>query len=315
MAADPTKPLKKIPRPIVAAPAPFRKSKIFAAVGTAAVLAFHAVPHLFPQINKKIFQYNKQAELPAEFSKIYKETCQKMGVKNPEDGDVFFNLGFTTISAGSFDLPNKAVIGLPRSFMMHDTETLRKSKIKFEDMQVRWDSKAGKALEKALIVKNDHVAFTIAHELAHIKSYDFVYRSLLPASWFYATCRFIIWLLPRAQNAPSKGLKALLTVLLAGVSCAGYSSVSSFMKQRFEITADQKAAECGLVYCDGGISYLKSHLRLNRVIRHMTGVEGAQRFTQSGDDLHNTSHPMLTDRIDKLNKIRKELYDKSNEHE
>ena len=302
-------PLKAIPRPQPkSVRPPFRRAKIFGLVGTAAVIAFHSVPHFFPQMSKKAFGMNSQPDIPEKFEKIYKDTCQKMDIKNPDECDVFINSGFTTISAGSFDLPNKAILGLPRSFLIDSPEQLRDTKVKFDDTLIDWDSKAGKSLEKALIFNNDHVAFAMAHELAHIKNYDFVYRALFPAAWFYGTCRGIIWIIPRARNTPTKGYKVLLAVLLAGCSAYIYFEVIKLLKKRFEVHADKSAAKLGLQYCNGGISYLKSKLRVNRVIRHMTGVRGAQRYTTEGDDLYNDSHPLLTDRIKLMEKIKTEHF-------
>ena len=302
-------PLKLVQRPhLKPTRPPFRRAKIVSVIGTATIIAFHSVPHLFPQMNKTTFGMKTQPEMPEAFSEIYQETCEKMGIKNPEDGEVFFNAGFTTVSAGSFDLPNKAVIGLPRSFLIDSAEKLRDTKIRFDDNLVDWNSKAGKALEKALIVKNDYVAFAMAHELAHIKSYDFVYRCLFPAAWFYGTCRGIMWLIPRAKNAPTKAFKALLAILLAGCSAFLYSETSRVVKKRIELQADETAAKCGLRYCNGGISYLKSKMRMNRVIRHMTGVSGVQRYTAEGDDLDNETHPRLTDRIKLIERIKENCF-------
>lgn len=291
---------------------PFRKLKIVCAFGTVAIMAFHSVPHFYPQMNKNAFGMKIQPELPESFNRIYKETCQKMNIKNPESGDLFVNTGFTTISAGSFDLPNKAVIGLPRSFLIDSVEKLRETKIQFDDNLVDWNSSPGKALEKALIVKDDHVAFAMAHELAHIKNFDFVYRCLMPSAWFFGTFHGILWLIPRAKNTPTKGFQFLLAVLLAGCSAYLYFEVIKIVKKRMELKADKDAVKCGIQYCNGGISYLKSKMRINRVIRHMTGVRGAQRYTAEGDDLYNDSHPLLTDRIKMMEKLKEEYLAEEN---
>ena len=302
-------PLKAIPRPQYNQSVPaFRRAKIASIIGTATVIAFHSVPHLFPQMNINVLAMKSQPEVPDDISMIYKDACQKMHIENSNEGKVFITSGFTTISAGSFDLPNKAIIGLPRSFLIDSPEKLRETRVSFNDSLVDWTSKAGKSLEKALVVTNDHVAFAIAHELAHIKSYDFVWRCLFPAAWFYGTCRGIIWLLPRARNAPTRGWKTLLAGLLAGCSAYLYYETSKIIKKRCEIQADEKAAKLGLQYCNGGISYLKSKMRVNRVIRHMTGVNGAQRYTAEGDDLYNESHPLLSDRIKLLEKVKRENF-------
>lgn len=307
--ASAEEPLKLVERPHQKPKFPsFRRAKIACAFGTVAVFAFHSVPHFYPQMNRSAFGMKVQPELPEAFSRIYKETCKIMQINNPDEGNVFFNAGFTTVSAGSFDLPNKAVIGLPRTFLIDSVEKLRETKIQFDDESVDWNSKAGKALEKALIAKDDHVAFAMAHELAHLKNYDFVYRSLFPAAWFFGSFHGIIWLVPRARNAPTKGFKALLAVLLAGCSAYIYSELNKTLKKRLELKADVQAAKCGSMYCEGGISYLKSKLRVNRVIRHLTGVHGAQRYTDKGDDLCNDSHPLLTDRIKVMEKVKREFY-------
>ena len=302
-------PLKAVPRPqSTPTRPPFRRAKIAAAIGTAAVIAFHGVPHFFPQLSKYTFRMRNEPDIPEAIKKIYKDTCLKMDIKNPDEGEIFINSGFITVSAGSFDLPNKAIIGLSRSFLIDSREKVRDTKVTFDDNVIDWNSKAGKSLEKALVVSDDQVAFAIAHELAHIKNYDFVYRCLLPATWFYGTCRSIIWLVPRARNAPTRGFKALLAILLGGCSAYIYFEVIKILKKRFEVQADERAAKLGLEYCNGGISHLKSKLRLNRVIRHMTGVKGLQRYSSEGDDLHNESHPLLTDRIKLLEKTKKEQF-------
>ena len=301
-------PLKVVPRNQIQSAKPFRRAKIISAVGATAILAFHAVPHFFPQINRNAFELKVKSEMPQVINDIYKETCEKMGINSYSDKDLFINNGFLTVSAGSFLLPNKVVIGLPRSFLIKDVETLRKSKVQFDTIEVDWNSKCGRALEKSLLVKNDHVAFAIAHELAHINNFDFVYRALLPAAWLFGTFRAIIWILPRAQNAPTKGFKVFLSVLLAGFSLASYNGLSKILKQKQELRADEQAAKCGVRYCNGGISYLKSHLRVNRVIRHLTGVAGIQRYTEQGDDLQNSTHPLLTERIQRLQDIKIKLY-------
>jgi len=305
-------PLKAIPRPQYSqGPPTFRRAKIASIIGTATVIAFHTVPHLFPQMNMTVFAMKSQPEVPDDYWMIYKDTCQKMHIENSNEGLVFITSGFNTISAGSFDLPNKAIIGLPRSLLIDSPEKLRETKISFNDNLVDWTSKAGKSLEKALVVNKDHVAFAIAHELAHIKRYDFVWRCLFPAAWFYGTCRGIIWLLPRARNAPTRGLKALLASLLAGCSAYLYYETNKIVKKRSEVQADEEAAKLGLQYCNGGISYLKSKMRVNRVIRHMTGVSGSQRYTAEGDDLYNESHPLLSDRIKLLEKVKREKFSDS----
>lgn len=283
-----------------------RKMKIAAGLGAAALLVFHATPHLFPHLTRKMFELKPKQEVPEEHKSRVREACYKMGVKDPQRVDVFFSSGFGTISAGCCDLPNKAVIGLPRSFLLDDVETLRNTGVKFQDTAIKWDSKCGRALEKALVMKKEYISFTAAHELAHITNYDFVYRCLLPTTWFYSSCRLFMWIVPRAQGAPTTGLKILLTVMLSGISYFGYVAANKYMKHELEFRADQVAAKCGVEYCDGGISYLKSHLRVNRVIRHMTGAEGFQRYNKKGDDLHDDSHPMITERIRRLNNIKEQ---------
>ncbi len=282
-----------------------RKAKIAAGIGTVAVFAFHAAPHVFPQLNRKLFETVPKQEAPHTHRLILADACKRIGIKNVDGIDLFYNSGFGTISAGSLDLPNKAVIGLPRSFLLNDIEELKKAGVKFQDTAVHWDSKCGKALEKALIPKDDHIAFAMAHELAHIKNNDVLYRSLFPTAWFFATCQFMFFAVPRARGAPTTGYKALLVVLLVILSSYFYYESSKYLRCLLESKADEAAAGCGSDYCSGGISYLRSHLRVNRVIRHLTSFKGLMRYSEEGNDLHDAYHPLLTDRIQKLKEIQK----------
>ncbi len=280
------------------------KFKIAAGVGAVTVFAFHAVPHIFPNLNRKMFEMKPGQELTEEHRAIFLSTCRDMDVKNPENIKLFYNSGFTTLSAGSCELPNKAVIGLPRSFLLKDSETLRKSGVKFENKLVDWDSKVGKALEKALIPKDDQIAFTMAHEIAHIKNNDFMLRGLLSAGWLYTSCRLMMFIVPRAQGAPTVGRKVLLVFLLSCISLYGFSETDKYVRCKLEFRADSTAAKSGILYKNGGINYMKSRLRVNRVLRHLTGVTGVQRYTPKGDDLHDTGHPFITERIERLKDVR-----------
>eukprot|EP00794_Sanderia_malayensis_P015363 gene15363-16940_t len=281
-----------------------RKLRIISGAGAVTVFAFYSAPHVFPQFNRKILEMKPKQVVTDDHRSLFVHACQQMDIPDPDKIALFYNAGFSTISAGSCRLPNKAVIGLPRTFLLKNEDELRIAGVKYQDRVVNWNSKSGEALAKALMSNNGQISFVMAHELAHIKGNDFLLRGLMASAWFYASCRVLMYIVPRAKASPTIGRKALLSILLCFVSLYGFNEADKYVRCELEYRADKRAANCGIEYKNGGINYLNARLRMNRVLRHLTGVSGVQRYTPKGNDLYDTAHPLITDRIERLKEIR-----------
>ena len=135
--------------------------------------------------------------------------------------------------------------------------------------------------DKYGIPTRDEIDFVLAHESAHLAKNHAVYAgAFLPAS-FLGSCVAI-------QKIPNKFLAGVVGILgmIGGNLCLSWS---------LEHEADQVAAETG--FARGGIKCFQRKLSRNYEIR---SVSNTRLITASGNYLGDTSHPLLTSRIERL---------------
>ncbi|RLN72099.1 hypothetical protein BBO99_00009913 [Phytophthora kernoviae] len=135
--------------------------------------------------------------------------------------------------------------------------------------------------EKYDIPKADEIDFVLAHESAHIaKNHSMLTGAFLPVS-LVGSCYAI-------KKIPNKMVAGIVGVL-------GIAGGNLLLSWSLEHQADQVAAEKG--YARGGINCFQRKLLWNCEMR---SVLNTWLITEKGNYLGDTSHPLLTSRIERL---------------
>ncbi|ETM36943.1 hypothetical protein L914_16448 [Phytophthora nicotianae] len=131
------------------------------------------------------------------------------------------------------------------------------------------------------IPKRDEIDFVLAHESAHIaKNHSMFTGAFLPAS-LVGSCVAI-------HKIPNKLVAGIVGVL-------GIVGGNLYLSWSLEHEADQVAAESG--FASGGINCFQRKLSRNCEMR---SVLKTWMITEKGNYLGDTSHPLLTSRIERL---------------
>ncbi|EDO47780.1 predicted protein [Nematostella vectensis] len=291
------------------------QSAVRIAVGLAAgsVFTLKLAPHLFPvKLCKNITEWKSaknpgdaptSVPVPSRCQQQLKEVLHKLGMaKDEKKIKLFICNGYSPTSAGATWLPNGAVIGLPKYVLFEREEDIEASGLTFKQRSVNWKSKLAGKLKRSLLANDSNLSFLIAHELAHIQGSDVVFDAPIAPIWLYATYKLTMSTQKFLRRGP-KFLDAVLKVGICGMSFVSYSITMRAIRYQREYSADEKAATIDLGFALGGVDCMMKRLTLNTVLRVLYGEDGKRLYSEKGESLKNNSHPKITDRLRRLEKI------------
>ena len=275
-------------------------------ISATGLVLVHSLPNLFPD---KMLKHHAMAEMevPQHVKSTFEEVAQKMDLQHPEKVKLFVNNGYGTVSLGSTLLPGGAAIGISRIFLYKNSKELESAGITFKGRKLNWQSKPGKNLSEALLFDKDELRFILAHEVSHIKSWDFTTNCFLPAWWLYFTYRavpIVVAALPSLN--PLVKLTVQTSVWLASYWIYVHQNVHLHHEREF--LADSNAGMVDLAYMKGGISATLKRMRMNTILRGLNGEEGVKLYSLEGNDLKDWAHPKLTERLRKLEEVYAKHY-------
>lgn len=280
-----------------------RTTKYVAGVLGVGIVGYNTLCHLYPS---RKYARNEICQSPSDrYASLLKEVCWKMDVDS-DKVRLFYNKAFGVISGGTLYGSEPSVIGLPRNCSFNTTEDIRNAPIYFEDKPFNWDSKLGKSMQDVLLVSDVQAKFIMAHELVHIQNLHFVH-STLHMSGFLVGSYFLGTLVAKRYRG---SLNAVVSRQLAAwlIGFLGYWTSRQQFSHWMENNADEKSAQLGLDYVDGGIEQMRKRLKLNRILRRAHGVAGEKLYSEKGDDLRTLStHPSRTERLKRLKEIKKSM--------
>lgn len=287
----------------------FRTFRWFAGVGSTIIVGLHTLPHVFPQRTVEAnYKISCEIGIPSsKYKDLLHDTCRRMEL-NPEKVDLFVTMGFSTVSAGTTLFPNKAVVGLPRNSIFNTVQDIETANIRFEGKLIDWESNLGKALKESLLFSEKEIKFLIGHELTHIKEFDFVYSAAHAFTCFYGFYK-IGMVLPKLLSITSFGYQVGVNMAVWTVGAVCFYFSRRYLNHYFEFKADEKSGRISKEYCEGGIEYMRSRLKINRVLRKMHGEKGEEMFSKVGNNMEDMfSHPKRTDRLKNLKKLHNNTY-------
>ena len=134
------------------------------------------------------------------------------------------------------------------------------------------------------IAKRHEIAFVVAHESAHIaKNHSMYTAAFLPVSLMGSYVAI--------NTIPNKWIASIVTVV-------GLVSSHVYLSWSLEHEADQVAAAHGFAW--GGIHFFQRKVIRNCAMRSLLNT---RMITKSGNYLGDTSHPLLTSRIERLQRL------------
>lgn len=277
--------------------------KLSVAFGVGGLFVYKFAPHIFPsQICKGFLQFPDQP-LPESCHLKFKEVSEKLSFNNAEKIELFLNGGFYGISAGVTWLPNGAVVGVPRWYIFQNGEDVENSKLNFMNRAIKWNSELGQQMKESLVPTEDNIAFTLAHELAHLQRTDFKLCSALMApSWLYATYK-LAERTPRFAPRLTTIFDIILKLCICRLSYIGYRRANKELQQASERNADEVAARADISFAYGGVDLLSKRMALNRCLRALHGKTGKDYYTEQGDEVETFEHPHLSERLQMLETI------------
>lgn len=248
------------------------------------------------------------------------EVLQKVKIKKVDkeeikfflvSGDMPYNWGATESTYGS-------IVGIPWNFVYKDTKEIDLTELRvFGDQVVNWDSKAGKQLLKSLIFTEAEQKFAIARELYMTDNFrrfftpiNFIFNSLLARS-----------LVCHMNNNPkfmsqARFVRGAAKVLVTFLCYLNYCVFRDMLQKYYDSRVDIRASELDTEYYDAALCYYAKLLQRGKSYRKLMGDEGANYFTEEGDEKRPLWHflfiarsvPYFT-RLDALNDRRNEHYE------
>ena len=275
------------------------------AASAAGLVLVHSVPNLYPNIVVN-HQGLHNASIPSHIEQAFQEVARKMNLSHIEKVKVFINNGFGSISAGSPSLPGGAAIGVSRLFLYTDVEQLSESGLVFKGKKMNLDSKAGKKLSEALLLDEDELKFILAHEVSHLKNWDFATNCFLPAWWLYFTYHAVPIVVATLPFAYLLKVSVQCSLWLASYWIFRQQNIS--LHHDRELAADRNAAMLGIKYVVGGLNAIIKRMKVNEMLRGLNGEDGKKLYSIEGNDLKDWAHPKLSERLRKLEEIYVETY-------
>lgn len=272
----------------------------------AGLVAVHALPNLFPDQMVKRYAV-PEVQVSGVVKSTFEDVAKKMDVENPGKVKLFINNGYGTLCVGSTQLPGGAAIGVSKTFLYNNLDELENAGVTFKGKKLNWRSKFGKSFSEVLLLGEDELKFVLAHELSHVKSWDFTTNCFLPAWCLYFTYRAIP-IIVSALPPVNPLVKFTIQASLWAASYWIYVQENVSLHHKREFLADTSAAMVGLPYVNGGIAVTLKRMKMNTILRGLCGEEGTKRYSIEGNDLKDWAHPKLTERLRKLEDIYVEYY-------
>ncbi|XP_064400350.1 transmembrane protein 177-like [Halichondria panicea] len=257
------------------------------------LLCVNFVPHALPSIIRWSSEADR-IEAPIELVAHVRKIAASMGLSNTERVQVFVNRGFSSLCGGSTALPMGAVIGLPRTVLFRSPKDVHKCDIAVKGEPVDWESEEGEQLLKILPPSAKLINFRIAHEVAHLKSNDFVYHTLLSPAVLVCGYHFALFL----SKSMFPGRIVAAFPLLFSLALVAQVQISSTIHHWQEYRADKMAAVCRRSYAEGGAELMRRGMQLESILREPPSRYSLERFTASFK-----SHPSYRDRLERLNDL------------
>lgn len=276
--------------------------RVSVGIGIGGLLVLKTAPDFFPHgICKNVLDSGEK--FPERCTGQFEEVARKMAVGNSDKISLFINKGMCGVSCGATSLPNGAVLGLPKWYLFESGDDVVNSGMNFKNRGIKWESDMGSTIKESLIPTDDMIAFTIAHELAHIYKSDPKLKAgniALAPLWLYCTYKLV--------NVTSKlklvkMLDILLKVCLFRLSYLVYKKANQRLQNEIEFQADDVAAKCDPRFAQGGVTFFSKRLSLNNVLRILHGKRGEKYYSEEGDEIESYVHPKLTERLRRMESI------------
>lgn len=221
--------------------------RTLAVSGTIVAVGAHIAPHATP--------FKMVPQIPGvwinnasdKHYELLKDVCRTMKLE-PEKIQVSFNNEFNTFGVGCFQFPQpknrpSAVICLPRYFMFNPEEDMSNIFISIGEQPIDWSSECGKQLREAFFVSNEHLKFSMAHELAHIRDRHFIPAMLHSAGFCLVTYKAMVSMTTYYNYSVPRAVRAQVILLSAAVLM--FLKTRQKLLQWFEHDADKSAAMLG----------------------------------------------------------------------
>ncbi|CAI5444873.1 unnamed protein product [Caenorhabditis angaria] len=208
---------------------------------------------------------------------------------------------------GGLFLTNGAELQFPLRLSLDDVETTRRCGANLEvDLglskyrrKVEVNSDAGDELISRLMLSDSAKRFCVQRELQIANSGEFFCAPIF--AWFtISSIGYGIF-----NGIANFGGPWLAVFSAVGFTLAGFRQFSRSFEGYKMRKADEQTVKLGEEYLLGAIDYLKSSMKLNRLIRQVLGEEGEKQITKSGDSLVDPI-PIST-RIREIRKISRNL--------
>ncbi|KAJ8680349.1 hypothetical protein QAD02_016136 [Eretmocerus hayati] len=252
------------------------------------------LPHtLYIEKWRKIFalySLGEEAQLPNDILQLYNNVMDDLKIKekNRERYKPFAVTGFNVYNAGFADAKFGAIIGIPRNFTYRD-----KSSIDLSDIRVGrsaeslnpFHSEADNLLD-SLVLSDKAKKFGIAREVLMSQQKLPLYRALESATMVVVTA--FISEAARVQwglDHRPKGLKYFVYLGSCLLGLSTWAQIRDGIYTHSEKKVDQKLAELGSDYVEGGIEFYDKQIKKNIALRSLMGPEGAKTFNRDGDEI------------------------------
>lgn len=150
---------------------------------------------------------------------------------------------------------------------------------------VNWTSEAGQKLEEALVLPEKVQMFAICREIMMTQTRHLFINSLSPAviilGTYLGTRR-----LNEKMNFYSRpvGLRMVVYSLISVFSTGLYFMVKDVAQVHYETAIDEKLADLGPDFVEGGIEFYDKILKRNMALRHFLGKEGEKLYSVKGNE-------------------------------
>ncbi|XP_019849745.1 PREDICTED: transmembrane protein 177-like [Amphimedon queenslandica] len=260
------------------------------------LLGLTSIKHLFPSITKQ--ESELKINVPPELQARVEAIATSMHVGMPHRIKVYINKGLSSNSAGNSIFPYGAVVGLSSTVLCHTTNDIEKLGLELCGEEIDWRSKDGQLIAELLLPTREQVDFAIAHELSHIQHLDFLSRSLLaavsPVIVYHATS-----ILPQFFTIKNPMVQ-LLPFTIGGVYFI-YNNIYYALCHWQEHRADNRAGLCGRSYSEGGITFAKKRIELDKRLRALDDTSSRSKSFPTSF----TSHPSFEDRLERLTALHR----------
>lgn len=218
----------------------------------------------------------------------------------------FFHVAtLDTFFAGSTVTSHGAIIGLPVNFTYKSSNDVDTRHLAIRNTtQPLWSSREGKQLKESLVLSENAQKFAIAREIYWADNYYVLLNSValsIAVGNTYMLSHILNNRFQLVHRIPRK-LRLVVYALVAAFNGTVYICLKDGSAQYFDRCADNKAAEMGPDYLEGGVEFYRKTLQKNIALRALMGAAGERTYTSKGNinRIFRTDHLPLTHRLDTL---------------